>query len=149
MRGSLWEVAVVVVLAAVLLGAANMAYTDQADEIRTNESIDVVHGESIPVSTSASVYSSNVTVEAGGSELTEGEDYRWNAQLGEVYWPTDSSASDGSSADIQYGYFESDDTTDGVATVIASVGWLIWALVLLTILGTLMAWVGLGRGGGW
>ena len=149
MRGSLWEVAVVVVLAAVLLGAANMAYTDQATEFRTNESIDVSHGESIAVSTEASVYSSNVTIESGSTTLTEGEDYEWNSQLGEVYWPTTSSASDGGTADIDYGYYETDPTTDGVATVIASVGWLVWALVLLTILGTLMAWIGLGRGGGW
>jgi hypothetical protein len=148
--GNLWQIAVVVVLVAVLLPAANFAYAEQATTTTVQEEIQVDHGASTSVATNAAVYGDNVTITtSGGNTLEADSDYRWDAAFGSVYWPENSDAPDGETVDIEYRYSESDDTTDGIATIIGSVGWLMWAVVLLTIIATLVAWLGFGRGGGY
>jgi len=147
--GNLWQIAVVVVLAAVLLPAANLAYSEQATTTTTTENITVQHGESSGVSVDAAVYNESVTISDGGTTYEAGNDYRWDAAFGTVYWPNSTSAPDGSEVDIQYTYSTSDETTDATASIIGSVGWLVWVLVFLTVIGTLIAWLGFGDGGGY
>lgn len=147
--GNLWQIAVIVVLAAVLLPAANIAYSDQATATTTNESITVQHGQTTAVSVDAAVYDEEVTITDGNQTLTAGDDYEWQANFGAVYWPANGSTTDGETLEIEYTHHSAGEDTDGVATIIGSVGWLVWALVLLTVLATLMAWIGLGEGGGW
>lgn len=147
--GNLWQIAVVIVLAAILLPAANMAYDDASTATTTTENITVQHGETTAVSQDAAVYDETVTITDGNETLQEGSDYDWQASFGAVQWYENGSVADGEEVEIQYTYHEADDTTDGIATIIGSVGWLVWALVFLTVIATLIAWLGFGEGGGW
>jgi len=106
MSNDLFGVVAVVVVLGVAGVALGPAFADSADRAAVvNESISVNYQTEQSVSQHSIDYSGTVTVRnASGSELTAGDDYRWDSSVGNVTWLNTTRTSSGESASISYGY---------------------------------------------
>jgi len=123
MSNDLFGAVAVLLIVGVGAVAFQPAFISGSDRADATESVTVDYNNSSVVSESGLRYSDTVTVtNASGSELSEGSDYNWNAEAGELDFINTSSTSDGESATITYEYREASDQQRTVATVVQSLG---------------------------
>lgn len=153
MKGSLWEIAALIVVVAVVLQAANIAYGNQSTATTVENESHVIDFENTThVDREAAVYDDSITVTRnvsdGGTSRTfeAGEDYEWRPNFGEIEWRNTANTTDGEPVNVTYTFHEADETTDGVATILGSAGWLVGIIVMLTIIGGVFAFAFGGDG---
>lgn len=103
------QVAVVILLLTLSVPALATAYDYAGTPYEYEETLTVDYTTPSQVSEGATAtegYGSNETITVGGTQLVEGDDYRWNKSSGEVTWLNTSATSDGDSATITYRAFQ-------------------------------------------
>jgi len=134
MTNSIWGVLVLIVALVFLVPAVSGAYTDTTStQERINESVTIQYDEPIPVDGRGVSYYDNETVkDDGGNILTEGTDYTWNTDTGELTWLNTTATTEGQVGTITYTYEGAQGRNDYLTTII---GPLTFAFPFLLVLG--------------
>jgi hypothetical protein len=132
MKTSLFGVLVLVVALAFLLPGLGTALDDTADTVTVNETVTVDYTTNSSLSESGSYYYDNESVSVGGQPLTEGTDYEFHTETGDIQWFDTANTTSGDDANVTYHYATVDETTGLIATILQT---LLFAVPLALVLG--------------
>lgn len=148
-KGNLWTLAVIAVVLAVLLPAANIAYADSThQQTKTNESVTVSYTGTIQVSEDAFEYNDTVTLlNASGSELVDGTDYEWYPENGTLEYYNTTNTEEGNTNHVTYDYFTHDQATLDASFILDLFGDWSGILIMIAAIGALLGLLFRGTGG--
>jgi hypothetical protein len=141
MRGNIWQVAAVGLLLAVALVGLNPTAERTTTAVNETDQVTVQYEGTVSPQPDqrALLYYDNETVtinETGTQEtLTEGTDYEWDRQDGELRFFDTANTTEGDSANITYSYGTGRESTGVVATVLGAVGQWFGLLFLMIAVG--------------
>ena len=151
MKGNIWTVAIVAVLAGVIFLGVGVqfesaeALVDVEDEEHTLSDTDPIVLEGAEEWNQMDT-DETVTLVETGDTLERGDDYTIDYDAGEITGTPDN---DGEDVFVNYSYQKPDEETDVIAGLLAPLSPVVGLLLAIVALGTLLSWVGLfGRGGG-
>lgn len=107
---AIYQVAVVILLLALAVPALATAYDYAGTPFAYEETTTVDYGNTTNVSQNATIegYSENITIydDDNGKNLTEGEDYEWNPDTGEITWLSTANTNDGDNVTVWYDAYQ-------------------------------------------
>lgn len=146
MRGTIWTVVVLFVIAGVAFAAAGSTYDDAA-EVRSveNESLTLDTQDAVALSAAdewSSLHTNETVLNAtDGTELERGTNYTIDHENGTVL--AASTADDGEDVLVTYWYDWHDETTQGVSHALdVTLGNVLGFLALIAAVGVLYSWFG-------
>lgn len=150
MNGSIWTVAILLVLGGVAVVGLDVQHDDAA-------SVVLVAGEEHTISNDSTVtleaaddwtrlYQNETVTDANDTELERGEDYYLDHDSGELWADEQLGETD---VTVDYAYDEHDEDTSAIAGLLeVGVGAVIGLLALVAACGVLISWFGRFGGGG-
>ncbi|WP_121744894.1 hypothetical protein [Natronorubrum halophilum] len=153
MKGTIWTVTIVAILAGVMFAGVSMQY---GESFQTRDVVVEEHtlSDTEPITLEYAdewrnmVNGSEEIRRSNGDVLTRGVDYEINYETGEV---TANETHDGRDVEIDYQYRVRDDDTEAISAVVGPLSPLIGLLVLIACGGVLLKWIGMlpSGGGSW
>jgi hypothetical protein len=117
------QAAVVILLLALAIPALSTAHATAGTPIAYEETAVVSYSTGYAVNESATQErfgeTVTVTVDGGGTTLTAGEDYRWDADAGELTWLNSSATASGESATLEYRAYQRTAETQAAWSLLA------------------------------
>lgn len=150
MKGNIWQVALVAVLLALLLPAANVAFTANTDVPRESENVTIQYQpQRVNPNQTAIRFLDNETVSnaSTGAQFVEDADYRWFPDNGSIRFnTTQPDVTAGNNATVNYSYRAGSEATRTGYEVLSAFGGFAGLLLLLVCVGALLNYT-FGGGG--
>lgn len=144
-KGNIWQVAVLALALALLVGGANVAFSAAAEEFTVEETATVDYSTNYTLQNDDAYRYVQLTITSNGTELSEPEDYVFNETSAEVDWQTSPDTTEGDDATLNYTYEDHSDLTRNFAAILGTAGTWIGLLLMVAALGYLLVIVF----GGW
>lgn len=137
-KGNIWQVAVLALALALLVGGANVAFGDAAEEFTAEETTTVDYSTNYTLQNDDVYRHVQLTIHFNGTELSEPDDYVFDENDSEVDWQPSTDTTDGEDATLNYTYEDHSEQTQDFAAILGTAGTWIGLLLMIAALGYLM-----------